>query len=176
MVFQNGRKTLKDYYEAAAENYKDKMSCGFCGWLRNRELAVTFDMIPKDGHGKNALDAGCGPALYSQMLRERGYDITAIDISPKMVAIARSLGFDAYEMDIEHSEPIPELQSSFDFVLCAGVLEFAEDVTKFLRALRALMKDNAEMVLVAPLAGTFGGFYRCHLAKLGIPARVYTRM
>ena len=151
------------------------MSGGIGGWLRKRELKLTLNLIPQEGQNKNTLDAGCGPCLYSCMLRDRGFNVTAIDLSPEMVNIAKGLGFPACEMDIEHSEPPAELPAPFDFILCAGVLEFAEDVQKFLGSLRRLMKDGGEIVLVAPLAGTFGHFYRKHLTKLGIPARVYTR-
>jgi 2-polyprenyl-3-methyl-5-hydroxy-6-metoxy-1,4-benzoquinol methylase len=169
-----GRNILRQYYDAAASNYLDRMSGGIGGWLRKRELMLTLDLIPQEGQGKNTLDAGCGPGLYSQLLRDRGFNVTAIDLSPEMVAIAKELGFPAYEMDIEHSEPPDDLPTPFDFILCAGVLEFAEDVQKFLSSLRRLMKDGGEIVLIAPLAGTFGHFYRKHLIKLGIPARVYT--
>ena len=171
----NGRDILRRYYDAQAATYQTRMSGGVGGWFRERELAITHDMIPLDGQGRNTLDAGCGPALYSQLLRDRGFSVTAVDISPEMVAIARNLGFPAYEMDIEHSEPAAELPMPFDFILCAGVLEFAEDIRRFLGSLRQMAADEAEIVLVAPLAGTSGYLYRNHLVKRGIPARVYTR-
>jgi 2-polyprenyl-3-methyl-5-hydroxy-6-metoxy-1,4-benzoquinol methylase len=171
----NGRKVLKQYYDAAASNYLDRMSGGIGRWLRNREVTLTHEMIPEDGQGRNTLDAGCGPGLYSQLLRDRGYNVTAIDLSPEMVAIVKELGFPAYEMDIEHSEPPEELAAPFDFILCAGVLEFASDVEKFLGSLRRLAGDGTEIVVVAPLAGAFGHVYTDHLIKRGIPAQAYTR-
>lgn len=175
MTNNNGRDTLRQYYNAAASNYADKMSEGFGGWLRKREMKLTLELIPDEGIGRNTLDAGCGPALYSMMLRERGFNVTAVDISPEMVAIAKDLGFPAHEMDIEHSTPPEELPMPFDFILCAGVLEFADDVRGFLSSLRSLACDEGEIVLIAPLAGTMGFFYRNYLTKRGIPARVYTK-
>jgi len=171
----NGRNILRQYYNKAASNYCKRMSCGIGGWLRNRERSITYKIIPQDGTGKNALDAGCGPGLYSLLLRERGFNVTAVDISPEMVDIVRKHGFPAYEMDIEYSEPPEELPAPFDFILCAGVLEFANDAALFIKSLRNLAKKEAEIVVVAPMAGTFGRFYRHYLVKKGIPAQVYTK-
>jgi len=168
------RDNLRQYYDAAASDYLRRASGGVMGWMRKRELALTLEMIPSTGNGK-ALDAGCGPGYYSQLLRDRGFDVSAVDLSPAMVARVRELGIPAYVMDIEHSDPPPELPAPFEFILCAGVLEFAGDVRGFLGALRRLAADGTELVLVAPHEGLFGFFYRAHLTARGIPARLYTR-
>lgn len=170
---KNSRAILRDYYDAAAHSYLDRASSGAMGWMRKRELALTLHTIPQKGSGK-ALDAGCGPGYYSQVMKERGFDVTAVDISPEMVSKVKSLGFNAFVMDIEHSEPPQDLPKPFNFIFCAGVLEFAEDVQKFLRSLRNVATDDAELVLVAPLKGIFGRIYKVYLEKKGIPARVYT--
>ena len=167
-----GRETLREYYDRAAPHYLDRASKGMMGWLRRRELAITHGMLP-EGNGRKALDAGCGPGYYSQVMRERGFDVTAVDLSPEMVRTVNGLGIPAYQMDIEHSAPPTELPAPFDFVFCAGVLEFANDVRKFLRSLRRLTADGGELVLIAPLRGTFGFFYRTYLESRGIPARCY---
>ena len=169
-----GRDTLRDYYDRAAPKYLERASKGVMGWMRKRELAVTHAMLPH-GNGRKALDAGCGPGYYSRLMVERGFDVTAVDISPEMVTMVRDLGIPAYVMDIEHSEPPPELPAPFDFVFCAGVLEFANDVRKFLGSLRRLTGDGGELMLVAPRRGACGFFYRNYLIARGIPARCYTQ-
>lgn len=168
------RSTLREYYNAAASNYLDRASRGVMGWLRKRELALTLEMIP-EGNRRKALDAGCGPGYYSQVMRDYGFDVTAIDLSPEMVSTVRGLGFPAYVMDIEHSEPPTELRVPFEFVFCAGVLEFAEDIARFLRSLRRMADENAEMMLVAPMSGVVGSVYTAYLKARGIPARTYSR-
>jgi 2-polyprenyl-3-methyl-5-hydroxy-6-metoxy-1,4-benzoquinol methylase len=168
----DSRDNLREYYDAAASNYLERASKGFMGWMRKRELALTLSMIPAEDH-RRALDAGCGPGYYSQVMRDRGFDVTAIDLSPEMVERVKRLGFPAYVMDIEHSDPPKELNAPFGFIFCAGVLEFAFDVQRFLGALRNMARDDAELVLVAPKKGLFGSIYRAYLQKRGIPARVY---
>ena len=167
------RTLIRQYFDAAASNYLERTSKGLSGWLRKRELALTLEMLPERHDGK-VLDAGCGPGHYCRLLRDRGINVTAVDISPEMVSKVTALGIPAYVMDIEHSDPPPEMPAPFDFILCAGVLEFADDVTEFLRALRNLAADDAELVLVAPRDGLFGFFYGNYLKGRGIPCRLYT--
>lgn len=169
----DSRTTLREYYDAAAPNYLNRASKGLMGWLRKRELALTLDMIPGQGD-RRTLDAGCGPGYYCRVLRDRGFDVTAVDISPEMVKTVKELRFPAYVMDIEHSDPPSELPVPFDLVFCAGVLEFAEDVRKFLGSLRGMASDDAELILIAPLQGAFGAIYRGYLRTRGIPAQVYS--
>ena len=168
------RVMIRQYFDAAASRYLERTSRGIMGWLRKRELELTRVMIPERHDGK-ALDAGCGPGYYCQLMRERGINVTAVDISPQMVAKVKDLGIPAYVMDIEHSDPPSELAVPFNFVLCAGVIEFADDVRKFLGALRNMAADGGEMVLIAPRAGIFGLFYGSYLKARGIQCRLYTR-
>lgn len=171
---EDSRTILREYYDAASSHYLDRSSKGVMGWMRNRELKLTMEMIPRHGQG-TALDVGCGPGYYSQVLGKRGFDLTAVDISPEMVRIVRDLGFPAEVMDIEHSEPPAALAIPFDFLFCAGVAEFAEDRSKFFGSLRRIIREGGELVLVAPHAGAFAFFYRRYLESKGIPAQTYTR-
>ena len=47
------------------------------------------------------LDVGCGPGeLTEQLARDLGADVRAIDISPRMVELARNRGIDAQIADV----------------------------------------------------------------------------
>ncbi len=169
----NGRTILRNYYDEASRNYLERASKGLMGWMRRRELQLTEAMIPEAPHCRS-LDAGCGPCFYSEIMRNRGHIVTAIDLSPEMVAIAKKKGFPAYVMDIESGEQPEGLGGPFDFVFCAGVLEFAIEPERFLRSLRKMTKDNGRLALVAPHRGMFGAAYTAYLAVKGIPAKCYT--
>jgi SAM-dependent methyltransferase len=171
---EDSRSVLRAYYDAAAPQYLSRASKGFMGWMRKRELALTLSMIPEKGSGK-AIDVGCGPGYYSLVMKDRGFEVTAVDLSPEMVQTVRKLGIPAYEMDIEHSKPPDELTPPFKFVFCAGVLEFADEVKRFLTALRNLADEDAQLVIVAPMDGFFGRIYRAYLRRKGIPAKLYTK-
>ena len=54
------------------------------------EMRATLgSWLPADLRGARVLDAGCGTGALAVELAERGADVVAIDLSPKLVALAR---------------------------------------------------------------------------------------
>lgn len=56
---------------------------------RDRMRELMLAQLPSDLRGTRILDAGCGTGALAVALAERGADVTAIDISPSLVAIAQ---------------------------------------------------------------------------------------
>jgi len=52
------------------------------------ERPATLSLLP-EVKGKRVLDAGCGPGAYAEWLADRGAQVVAVDVSPKMVSLAR---------------------------------------------------------------------------------------
>jgi SAM-dependent methyltransferase len=92
------------------------------------ERPATLSLLP-EVTGKRVLDAGCGPGVYSEWLIKRGAEVVAVDVSPKMVALARQrLGPAADVRQADLGRPLTFLESSsFDIVLSPLVLEYIED-------------------------------------------------
>ncbi len=57
---------------------------------RDAMRALMLAQMPEDLRGARVLDAGCGTGTAAAALAARGADVTAIDISPKLVEIARA--------------------------------------------------------------------------------------
>ncbi|TVP73356.1 MAG: magnesium protoporphyrin IX methyltransferase [Rhodobacteraceae bacterium] len=55
---------------------------------RDSMRALMLAQLPEDLRGARVLDAGCGTGAASAEMAARGADVTAIDISPKLVEIA----------------------------------------------------------------------------------------
>ncbi len=56
---------------------------------RDRMRATMLSRLPDDLRGARVLDAGCGAGQMTAELAARGADVTAVDISPALVEIAR---------------------------------------------------------------------------------------
>lgn len=56
---------------------------------RERMRATLLDWLPADLSGRTLLDAGCGTGALAVEAARRGAKVTAVDLSPKLVAIAR---------------------------------------------------------------------------------------
>lgn len=83
----DGRDDVRDYYDSLGEREWGRLTRPDDGAL---EFAVTCqaieDYLPE---GARVLDIGAGPGRYSLWLAERGHRVTAADLSPALVAIAR---------------------------------------------------------------------------------------
>ncbi|MCU4652328.1 magnesium protoporphyrin IX methyltransferase [Roseibacterium sp. SDUM158016] len=57
---------------------------------RDRMREIMLSRLPADLAGRRVLDAGCGTGAMTEELARRGAHVTAIDISPQLVEIARN--------------------------------------------------------------------------------------
>ena len=56
---------------------------------RDRMRATLLSFLPADLRGARLLDAGCGTGALAVEAAKRGADVTAVDISPTLIGIAR---------------------------------------------------------------------------------------
>jgi magnesium-protoporphyrin O-methyltransferase len=56
---------------------------------RDRMRATLLNFLPEDLRGSRILDAGCGTGALAVEAARRGADVTAVDISPTLIGIAR---------------------------------------------------------------------------------------
>lgn len=56
---------------------------------RDRMRALLLAGLPADLRGTRVLDAGCGTGQLAVSLAERGAEVIAVDISPRLLAVAR---------------------------------------------------------------------------------------
>jgi ubiquinone/menaquinone biosynthesis C-methylase UbiE len=82
-------------------------------WLANLMPKLEKHGIP----GHRLLDVGCGTGKSFIPLLEKGWEVTACDISPAMVEIAREKVGDRAELSVADMRELPVF-GEFDLVLC----------------------------------------------------------
>jgi len=95
-------------------------------------------------NGARALDVGCGGGLLSEALARAGANVTAIDLAPAVLDVARlhlyesGLKVDYRETSVEAlADAMP---SSFDVVTCMEMLEHVPDPGSVIHAAAKLLK------------------------------------
>ena len=91
---------------------------------------------------RRVLEVGGGQGeLSERMQRELGGDVSFIDISPRMVELARARGIDAQEGDVQR---LPFADGTFDTVVAAWMLYHVPDIDAGLSEIaRVLVKGGA---------------------------------
>ena len=87
-------------------------------------LGHAVNWLTESSDGGTLLDAGCGTGLFSVAMAKRGFNVTGIDIAPRMAAAAADA---ADKANISHnttfqSSDIQQINTQFDTVACLDVL------------------------------------------------------
>jgi ubiquinone/menaquinone biosynthesis C-methylase UbiE len=95
---------------------------------RNHVECFTMTELIGDPTGLRVLDIGCGEGFYTRWVRQAGAaSATGVDLSPGMIALARSQESEqrlGIEYEIGDARELPDL-GQFDLVIAAYVLNYA---------------------------------------------------
>lgn len=93
------------------------------------------------------LDIGAGSGCHSLVLKERGHEVTAIDISELSVGVMKERGIDARNIDFFDES----FMEKFDTLLLAmngiGIVGCTENLEKFFRSVKRLLAPGGQILL-----------------------------
>jgi SAM-dependent methyltransferase len=132
---------------------------------------VVFDAVA-GCEPRRVFEIGCGPGELSERIAtELGADVVAVDISPRMVELARARGVDARVGDVQQ---LPFDDGEFDCAVAAWMLFHVPDLDLGVRELARVLRPGGRLV-----AATNGAHHLEEVWALvgepGVPAGVSFR-
>ncbi len=101
--------------------------------------------------GARVLDVGCGAGLLSEALAREGANVTAIDLAPDLIKIAKLHRLESgVEVDYRLSsvEALAEaMPASFDAIACMEMLEHVPDPPAVIAACATLLRPGGRLFL-----------------------------
>ena len=96
---------------------------------RDRMRALMLSRLPEDLRGARVLDAGCGTGAMATELAQRGAQVTAVDISPQLIEIAKRRLHPALtdQVDFQAGDMSDPALGRFDFTLAMDSLIYYRD-------------------------------------------------
>src|SRR4051812_12422615 len=99
-------------------------------------------------------DLGCGPGAHARALARRGYEVTGLDVSPRMVDVARARAARdnlnvAYEV-ADVGARLPFSDGSLGGALAILVIQHLPDPRSFVSEVRRCLRPGAHLFLTAP--------------------------
>ena len=123
---------------------------------RNRASKLKTDLISDIKSQNKVLDIGCGNALMLPFILEKGAFYSGLDISEKLIEIARK----KYSKEVEQEKAelvvgsaieLPFQDEKFDFVISFAVLHHIpskELQEKFFKEIKRVSKPNAKVKII----------------------------
>ena len=141
---QNKSSEIAFFDGHGASNAYDVFTPNTNQWLI--DIFVRLSALPR---GARIADLGCGSGVFSDVLRQRGYDCTGVDLSPALIRIAKQKypGIEFIEGDIER---LPFADASFDGVLLAGVLHHFTDRSQSVAEIKRILRPGGKFVAFDP--------------------------
>jgi ubiquinone/menaquinone biosynthesis C-methylase UbiE len=99
--------------------------------------------------GARIADLGCGSGAFTVLLRERGFAPVGLDISPKLIALARQkyAGIEFLEGDAEN---LPFADASLDAVLLSGLIHHFPDPRRLAAQTHRVLRNGGRFVAFDP--------------------------
>jgi len=145
-------KELEKAYDLGAERFLSSRTTetGLTGFP-NREIEqpIMFELVPTDLKGKKLLDIGCGPGIHLKTYLERGAKGFGIDISSKMIELAKKHCPDA-EFKVGSAYKLEFEDNSFDIITSSLVLDHLQDFEKAAKEIQRVLKPGGLFIYSAP--------------------------
>lgn len=111
------------------------------------ERPATLSLLPSV-RGKRVLDAGCGPGAYVQILVKRGAKVVGVDISPKMLRLARErVGSKVEFHQADLAKPMKFLKGgSFDIVISTLAIPYIRNLAPLFKEFYRVLKNPGVLV------------------------------
>ncbi|MDB5617774.1 class I SAM-dependent methyltransferase [Tardiphaga sp.] len=99
--------------------------------------------------GARIADLGCGSGAFTHILQQQGYDPVGIDISPKLIALAKDKypTIEFAEGDVEH---LPFAADSLDGVLLSGLVHHLPDPARCAAEAFRVLRPGGSFVAFDP--------------------------
>lgn len=99
--------------------------------------------------GRRVLDVGCGGGLLAESLAQAGASVTAIDLAPAMLEVARLHAHES-ALSIDYQLCSAEQYAArgpapFDVVTCMELIEHVPDPAALLAAIAALLRPGGDL-------------------------------
>jgi 2-polyprenyl-3-methyl-5-hydroxy-6-metoxy-1,4-benzoquinol methylase len=144
------------HFQSVSDAYNRVVERGPLKYFRARERRTVLDFARFDDPSvATMIDVGCGGGVYALAAKAAGLHVTAVDVCPGMIDSLESKVDQAVVDDLESLR----LQTTYQVVVCSGVLEYALSPDVALGNLCRLVAPGGRLVIQTPRAAVGGSLY-----------------
>jgi 2-polyprenyl-3-methyl-5-hydroxy-6-metoxy-1,4-benzoquinol methylase len=139
------------YFEGEGSVYGESRRFGPGMVLQRQWMQGRLDLAERESgrpaEGSRLLEIGCAYGLFLNAARDRGYDVTGVELSKNAAHFGRQrLGLTVHSSQLDEAP----LDGPFDVVCAWDTLEHVPDPVEFWRAIRDLVADDGVVLFSTP--------------------------
>jgi len=135
-----------EFFNQHAEKEEDYNVFTDASNLKIIQTCLTFSELPNQA---KVVDLGCGAGIFTNLLRSLGLDVSGIDISERLVEVARKK-YPQIKFTVGDVEKLPFPDESFDGVFLSGILHHLPDTTLCATEVLRILKPGGVFVAFDP--------------------------
>ena len=166
------RARLENYFNEVSSDAWDKLTSNepvsYVRQLvregREKMQEAIIQKLPQDLKGARILDAGCGTGVLSRMLDERGAEVVSVDISDKLIEVAKNRSRSHRNIEYFAGDMKEKSFGNFDYIIAMDSLIHysTEDVVS---SISEFSKRANNSVLFTVIPSTFALRTKLRLGK-----------
>ena len=166
------RARLENYFNEVSSDAWDKLTSNepvsFVRQLvregREKMQAAIMEKLPQDLKGTRILDAGCGTGVLSRMLDERGAEVVGVDISEKLIEVAKNRSRSHRNIEYFAGDMKEQSFGNFDYIIAMDSL-IHYSVEDVISSIADFSKRANNSVLFTVIPSTFALRTKLRLGK-----------
>jgi ubiquinone/menaquinone biosynthesis C-methylase UbiE len=156
-------------FDLIADSY-DSWYAGRRGAMYDRlEKKAIIRYLPPHAKGEKLLEVGCGTGHWSRFFSEYGFEVTGVDVSQRMIDIAKSKNVSDASFQVADSHSLPFADETFDITASVTTLEFVRDAEVVLREMVRCTRKSGRILL-----GVLNGLSKVNRQKVNSPESPYS--
>jgi len=143
-------KEARKFFDATVDIYQERAErhiFNFSSLIFQRRINIVERFLSDVPQGGEVLDFGMGPAVFALFCVDRELEYTGIDISPQMVARAKSMELKNTNYLVGDLEALNDFRGSKDVVMAIGLLDYLDDVMHGIETLAECVKPGGLLIL-----------------------------
>ena len=129
-------------FDTIADQYDDYYDTELGRQVDHVENQLVWYFLTRMALEKPFLEVGCGTGHWTKFFRQKGLELTAIDISEKMLAKARAKNPKNVRFETMNVENMDFPSKTFENVVTIATLEFVDDTERALNEIFRVLKPG----------------------------------
>jgi ubiquinone/menaquinone biosynthesis C-methylase UbiE len=125
VVQPDAKQVIRDCWDDQAASFDDQFLHSIATEGERHAWERILDLLAPPGQVLDVLDVGCGTGFLALLFAARGHRVTGVDVAPQMIERARAKATAqglAVTFRIDDAEALPDLDASYDLVVCRHLL------------------------------------------------------